>query len=69
MGSLVLCLAASGVIFVAAKLGKLDTEEIDAADIQVNKEAEETGVNPEAEAVNPETAIPEAEAVKTKQNK
>ena len=43
MGSLVLCLAASGVIFVAAKLGKLDTEEIDAADIQVNKEAEETG--------------------------
>lgn len=43
MVGLVVCLATSGVIFVAAKLGKLDTEKIDASDIQVNKEAEETG--------------------------
>ena len=32
-------------------------------------QAETLEVIPEMEAVNPETAIPEAEAVKTKQNK
>lgn len=43
LGGVVLCLAASGVIYVAAKLGKIDTEEIPAEDIIVNEEAEETG--------------------------
>lgn len=43
LGSVALCLMASGVIYVAAKLGKIDTETIDAEDIIVNKEAEETG--------------------------
>lgn len=38
-----LCLMASSVIYVAAKLGKIDTEDIDAEDIVVNKEAESTG--------------------------
>lgn len=38
-----LCLMASGVIYVAAKLGKIDTEDIDAEDIVVNEEAESTG--------------------------
>lgn len=42
-GSLALCFIAGGAIFVAAKLGKIDTEEIDASDIEVSKEAEETG--------------------------
>ena len=42
-GSLALCFIAGGVIFVAAKLGKIDTEEIDTSDIEVSKEAEETG--------------------------
>lgn len=43
LGGVAVCLAVSGVIYVAAKLGKIDTEEIPAEDIIVNKEAEETG--------------------------
>ena len=43
LGGVVLCLAASGVVYVAAKLGKIDTEEIPAEDIIVNEEVEETG--------------------------
>ncbi len=42
-GGVILCLVASGVIYVAAKLGKIDTEEIPTEDIIVNKEAETTG--------------------------
>lgn len=42
-GGVIFCLAASGVIYVAAKLGKIDTEEIPTEDIIVNKEAETTG--------------------------
>lgn len=38
---LVLALAASGVVYVAAKLGKLDTEEIPKEDIIINKEVEQ----------------------------
>lgn len=43
LGGLLLCLAASGVVFVAAKLGKVEKEEIPVEDIVVNKEAEEVG--------------------------
>ena len=37
----ILCLATSGVVYVAAKLGKIDTEEVPIEDIIVNKEVEE----------------------------
>lgn len=40
-GGVLLCAVASGAIFVAAKLAKLDTQEIDADDIYVNKEVED----------------------------
>lgn len=43
LGGMILCFAATGVVYVAAKLGKLDTEEIPVEDIEVNKEAETTG--------------------------
>lgn len=41
-GGLLLCMIASGVIFVAAKLGKMDTEDIKSEDLIVNREAEES---------------------------
>ena len=43
LGGTLMCLLATGVIYVAAKLGKLDTEEIAAEDIVVNQEAEIAG--------------------------
>lgn len=43
IGGTFLCLLATGVIYVAAKLGKLDTEEIAAEDIVVNDTAEIVG--------------------------
>lgn len=43
LAGVLLCLMTSGVVFVAAKLGKLDTQEIKAEDIIVNKEAQNTG--------------------------
>lgn len=39
----VVALMASGVIFVAAKLGKIDSQEIDKEDIVINSEVEELG--------------------------
>lgn len=42
VGSFFLCIIASGVIFVAAKLGKMDTEDIKSEDLIVNQEAEES---------------------------
>lgn len=43
LGGVVLALAASGVVYVAAKLGKIDTKEIPQEDIIINAEAEEAG--------------------------
>lgn len=43
LGGVILALAASGVVYVAAKLGKIDTREIPQEDIVINKEAEEAG--------------------------
>lgn len=43
LGGVFLALAASGVIYVAAKLGKIDTKEIPQEDIIINAEAEEAG--------------------------
>ena len=40
--SVLLCLLVSGVVFAASKLSKIDTKEIPAEDIVVNKEVEET---------------------------
>ena len=40
--SLVICLLASGVVFAASKLSRIDTEDISTEDIVVNKEVEET---------------------------
>ena len=44
LGGVFLCLLASGVVFVAAKFARLETEDIPVEDIVVNKEAEEVGV-------------------------
>ncbi len=44
VGGLMLCLVATGAIFVAAKLQKVDNEDIPDEDIVVNKEAEKVGV-------------------------
>lgn len=41
VGGVFLCFLVTGVIYVAAKLGKLDTEEIPAEDIAINAEVEE----------------------------
>lgn len=43
MGGLILALGITGVAYAASKLNKLDTEEIPAEDIVVNKQAEEAG--------------------------
>lgn len=43
LGGVVLCLLASGVVYVAAKLGKVETKEIPAEDIIVNDMAEDVG--------------------------
>ena len=43
MGGLILALGVTGVAYAASKLNKLDTEEIPAEDIVVNKQAEEAG--------------------------
>ena len=43
IGGLVLALGITGVAYAASKLNKLDTEEIPAEDIVVNKQAEEAG--------------------------
>lgn len=43
LGGVMLALAASGVVYVAAKLGKIDTKEIPQEDIIINAEAEEAG--------------------------
>lgn len=43
LGGLVACLAATGVIYAAAALSKIDTEEIATEDIVVNQEAELVG--------------------------
>ncbi len=43
LGGVLLALAASGVVYVAAKLGKIDTKEIPQEDIIINAEAEEAG--------------------------
>lgn len=44
LGGVALALVASGVVYVAAKLGKIDTKEIPEEDIVINAEAEEAGV-------------------------
>ncbi len=41
LGGVFFCLIATGVIYVAAKLGKIETEEIDQEDIVINAEVEE----------------------------
>ena len=41
LGSLILCLLASGVVYAASKLGKLDTQEIPKEDIVINAEVQE----------------------------
>lgn len=43
LGGVFMALAASGVIYVAAKLGKIDTQDIPQEDIVINAEAEEAG--------------------------
>lgn len=43
LAGVLICLMMSGVVFVAAKLGRLDTQEIKTEDIVVNKEAEKAG--------------------------
>lgn len=43
LGGVILALAASGVVYVAAKLGKIDTQEIPQEDIVINEEAEVAG--------------------------
>lgn len=44
VGGLMLCLVATGAVFVAAKLQKVDNEDIPDEDIVVNKDAEKVGV-------------------------
>lgn len=44
LAGILVCFLASTVIFVAAKLGKLDTEEIPKEDIVINDLADEVGV-------------------------
>ena len=41
LGSLILCLLASGVVYAASKLGKLDTQEIPKEDIVINADVQE----------------------------
>ena len=43
LAGVLICLMMSGVVFVAAKLGRLDTQKIKTEDIVVNKEAEKAG--------------------------
>ena len=43
LGGVFIALAASGVIYVAAKLGKIETEEIPQEDIIINEEVEDLG--------------------------